>query len=576
MDSAHPGHPLRDFVYLTGGPEIGIRRIDLTDVANPALGIPPDDMFELWSIPGDAEGLFTIRTDPEDSDILYVYGRRNAFVVDRQTLDGGPVSYQKNPSDLNFANAGDAHLVLVDPGAGAVKRESWTLARLSADHVLRVVDFSQDGIGGLDAPDTDDGRFSVGPCDGSALHFASSSVYALTFAGVARWAINGSEVLPAPDSYKPALGHTTEALALAELSNTGTPSDLELLGATAVGGFVSWKIDQDPMSPDYLDPQDALYWAPPPPMPGMEGFWPAAPGYGNDIDVWDNAGEPWVVLDFSSSVDGEIGIGSMRWSDGFWPPQAIKWKDDGSDTPPGWAPIKGNVRDIDVHRNCVAAGANNGFITSRIPMQAVTDHVYTNDIGGLGFNRVMGVAIYSDPADGYPDRLFVSLGDTVQAPSGSPNNRFAFAMYGFDPVNGIVVDASGNPTESPIQVLFDGQPGKPDDFLGAYVGEGQKVSLVKMGSNPLKLRLFSGSNNGVTLDIEYDGSTDLMTPKSVWQNGGYFGPVEVATPYKIPTLSGGFGPSSFAGPGVNYVFRLLVNKNQETFEIVCPPDLPMQ
>jgi hypothetical protein len=119
----------------------------------------------------------------------------------------------------------------------------------------------------------------------------------------------------------------------------------------------------------------------------------------------------------------------------------------------------------------------------------------------------------------------------------------------------------------------------PDDFPGVHVAGGQQIALAKISSNPLKLRLFTGSPNGVTLDIEYDGSTDLMTPKSTWHNGGYFASVGEATPYMVPTLSGGlggFGPSSFGGPGLNYVFRLLVTKHQETFEIVCPPDLPMQ
>jgi hypothetical protein len=242
----------------------------------------------------------------------------------------------------------------------------------------------------------------------------------------------------------------------------------------------------------------------------------------------------------------------------------------------GWA-IEPKIRALYVDRNCVVAGANHGFLLSRIPMQAVTDFVYTDAVGGLAFDRVMGVAIYGDPTDGYPDRLFVSLGDTVDPPGSSdPNNRFAFAMYGFNPVNGTVVDpVTGQPTETPIQVLFDGQPGKPDDFPGVFVEEGEQITLIRVSADPLKLRLFSGSKNGVTLDIEYDGSTDLMTPKSYWHNGGYFGSVAEATPYLVPKPGGGlsgFG-AGFGGPVIDYALKLLVTKHQETIEIVSPPDM---
>jgi hypothetical protein len=591
FNPAHASHQLRDYVYMTGGVEVGIRRIDLTDVIDPLVGIPQDDMFELSIAPGGAvDGLFAVRTDPQDQDLLYVYGRQRAYVVDRPTLDpfhpSGVVSYVRSPqsSDLTFGNDGDAHLVLVDPGAGLVERESWTLADSSADYVLRITNFLQDGMGGLDAPDTQHGEFfSAGPTDGAVADFLHSLAYALTFGGVARWDITaGNELLPAPGSYQPAkvggMSHTTESLELADLADLAippNPPDQELIANTADGGFVSWKIDLNPMSASYLDPLAASYWEPP------SGFWPtddtmpSEPGYGNDIAVWNNEGVKWVILDYSSTADQEFGFGGMRWNDGFWPPQAIRWKDDGSDTPSGWSAIIPKVRDIYIHRNCLVAGANGGFLTSRLPMNKVTDHVYTNDIGGLGFNRVLGVALYTDPDDDYPDRLFVSLGDTGLPPSGQPNNRFAFAMYGFDAQTGTVVDASGNPTESPLQVLFDGQSAKPDDFPGVYVGGGEQVSLVRISANPLKLRLFSGSGNGVTLDIEYNGSTDLMTPRSFWHNGGYTGPVGKTTPYLLPKAGGGsagFGPG-LGGPVVDYELRLVVTKHQETFEIVNPPDM---
>jgi hypothetical protein len=273
----------------------------------------------------------------------------------------------------------------------------------------------------------------------------------------------------------------------------------------------------------------------------------------------------------------------MRWSDKAWSPQSIQWADPGGG-PSGWA-IEAKIRDIDVDGNCVVAGANYGFITSRIPLQAVTDYVYTNNIthpgfAGLGFSRVMGVALYDN-------RLFVSLGDLAEPGGGDPDNRFAFAMYGFKKSTGTVVDINGNPTESPIQVLFDGQeltvdpPTIPptvvvfDDFPGVFIDEGQQIALVPISTDPLKLRLFSGSSNGVTLDIEYDKSTDLMTPKSYWHNGGYFASIAEATPYKVGKPVG--GPSGFGagvgGPVVDFTLHVLVAKSMETFEFVTPPDL---
>jgi hypothetical protein len=541
-------------------------------------------MFELWSTPAEEEGLFAIRPDPQDSNLLYVYGRRNAFVVDRMSLDPlhlVPVLYQKNPSDLNFTNAGDTNLVLVDPGAGSIERESWTLARSTADHVLRITDFTQDGIGGLDAPDTDEGHYSAGPTDGAVASFADSSVYSLTFGGVTRWDISGDEPIPIVDSYQPAtvggLTHTTEDLALADLAGPSGPADKQLIANTADGGFVSWHVN-----PTTHDPEAAVYHAP------LPSYWPPAPGYGNDIDVWDNFGSKWVILDFSSAKTlpslphGKLGIGAMSWSSQAWSPQAIQWADPGGG-PSGWA-IEPNIRDIDVDGHCVVAGANYGFITCRIPLQAVTDYVYTNNLtrpgfAGLGFSRVMGVALYDN-------RLFVSLGD-IGGP-GDPDNRFAFAMYGFNKSTGTVVDINGNPTESPIQVLFDGQgltvdpPTIPptvvvfDDFPGVFIEGGQQIALVKISANPLKLRLFSGSDNGYTVDIEYNGSTDLMTPKSYWHNGGYFAPIAEATPYKVAKPLGGpsgFGPGVGGGPVVDFTVHVLVAKSMETFEFVIPPDL---
>jgi hypothetical protein len=231
------------------------------------------------------------------------------------------------------------------------------------------------------------------------------------------------------------------------------------------------------------------------------------------------------------------------------------------------------------------AGANNGFLVVRLlPFPMVEDHVYTtgDNVDGITFSKVMGVAIHSATTAPGTARIFVSLGDTGNMGTGEPDQRFAIASYALDKSTGKVIDpATGLETDSPIQVLFDGQEiyppvppptgpvYKPDDFPGIFVSSGEQLSLVRLPGTT-KVRLYSGSESGHATEIEWDAATDTMTPLSYWHNGGYFEPVMEVTPYlTIESTPAGFGPT--LGPGLEYTLRLLVTKRSETFEIVKPP-----
>lgn len=539
----------RDLVYFVGGEKIGLTELDVTDVSNPSIGIEEKLSFE------STEPLFRVVADPEapavGRDYLYVFGRHNAYVVDRAKF-GMPPGWVTSASAEFSINgpAGDAHLVLTDTTLGPGRREAWTLGQQSARHLRRVTDFTQDGLGLLDDP-VSDGYYAAGPTDGAVANFFWKDAFLPTFGGVVRWDISGTEPVPVETSYQPAHDtvtqhdYTTEHLELVDLGPAGNPA-WHLIAPCALGNFFAWPLDStthDPLPGAIYEP--AGYWP---------GGWSGVT-YGNDIAMMTHptTGEKYVYVDFSNHPTGNIGIGRYNWSTGSWVAPPLIWTD-----PALPHDITPNVRDLSVEGTWMLAAANGGFLVIDLLTWQVTDHVYTNDVDGLSFGKVMGI-------ERHGDRIFVSLAD--------PTNRFAFAMYHFDAASGHVIDpGTGLQGDVPLQVLFDGSAGKPDDFPGVFLDGGERMSLIQTQADPKQLRLYSGSGNGSLVEIEWDETTDTMTPLSRWHNGGYFAHVGDCNVYKL--LSAKPGGSSLLDPEPSFTLRILVAKAQETFEIVSPPDMP--
>jgi hypothetical protein len=386
--------------------------------------------------------------------------------------------------------------------------------------------------------------------------FGWESAYVLTFGGVVRYDISGTEPVPAgyqpanDDSLLPAdQDFTTEHLKLVNFGTPGIP-EWRLIAATAEGSFFEWPLDAVTH-----DPEEGEVKQPPP------GYWPGGwtgGTYGNDIATLTHPTGKWVLIDYSNTAGVELALGRHNWTTGDWPISpmgvgALKWQDPTPELPN----ITPNIRDLNAEGDkWLLAAANGGFLVVNAVTWVVTDYVYTNAVDGRSFAIVGGI-------EKHGNRIFASLGDAT--------NRFAVAMYAFNPSTGRVVDLLGQPTDAPIQVLFDGIPGKPDDFPGVFINEGEKMSLVQLPGSPKKVRLYSGTGNGHLLEIEWQESTDSMTPLSYWHNGGYFDHVADCNVYMMPTVPP--GGSSF-GPVVDFTLRIVVGKTRETFEIVSPPDMP--
>lgn len=541
-----------DLVYVCGGWKVDLMELDVTGVSDPLAGMKQLGSHPL--LPGDptpGDPLFDVVVDPEapaaGHDFLYLIGRQNVYAVDRGNL-GGTNFVQSTPANLGHNGpAGDAHLMLDDTLLGAARRETWTLGSQNAPFVHNVTDFSQTGGGAVAPPLAPEGYYSAGPADGGVANFNWESVYLPTFGGVVRWDISGPAPLPNPNpgSYRPAKvgaqSYITEHLELVDLGPLGSPS-WHLISSCAQGNFFSWPIDptsHDPLAGAIHDPGGSYY--------------PWAGGYGNDIAVGTDAGtsDKWVYVDHSHGGSDRIGFGRYNWTTGSWSTPPLVWEDA---VPKEIVP---NVRDLSVDGKWMLAAAEGGFLVVDLDTWQVSDQVYTSAMAGLSFTRVTGI----ERSD---DRIFVSLGGP---------DRYGFAMYDFDPMNGRVLDPiTGLPGDTPHQVLLDQAAPGQDDFPGVFLKEGERISLVQTQAVPKRLRLYSGTGNGHLVEIEWDELTDTMTAKSRWHNGGYFEEIADCNVYKIG-IPGGFSSSSF-GPGPAFTLRILVAKTRETFEIVSPPDMP--
>ncbi len=565
-----PGTPPKDLVYVIGGEDVQLTELDVTGVADPGTGIVENPTHYPVTSSDPLDPLYEVVADPEGpglSDYLYIIGRHNVYVVDRANL-GAPGWISSTAVGFGDGPAGDGQLMLADPGGSEpVRREIWSLAKQQARYVFRVTDFTQDG-GALDPPDTSEGYHSAGPTDGAVASFGWSLVYILTFGGVACYDISGS--VPVPVAYQPACDpctgpaqkeFTTELL---ELVNFGTVTSPQwrLIATTANGGFYAWPLDlvtHYPLPGQVYQPA-AGYWP----------DWPQGFSYGNGIATatHQTTGDKWVFMDYSNAAVGGLGtnqfaIGRYNWTVGGWPGMSITWKDPSPGVAPDILPL---AHDITVEGNrWLLVAANGGFLVIDLLApagQAVTDWVYTDNVDGVSFSDVWGT-------EKHGNRIFTSLAD-AEAP-GHPSNRFALAMYAFDATTGHVVDLQGQQTDDPIQVLFDGSAGKPDHFPGVFLNGGEKMSRVQIQAIPTVLRLYSGTGNGHLVEIEWQQSTDAMTPLSYWHNGGYFDHVADCNVYMIPTVPP--GGASF-GPELDFTLRIVVGKTRETFEIVSPPDMP--
>ncbi len=544
----------KDLVYAVGGAEIELTELDFTGVDNPAIGIVENATYSLNPL----DELFSVAADPAapaSSDYLYVIGRHFAYAVDRAHL-GSPGFFKQSSAGFGNGPAGGAQFMLADSGgAGPDTRELWTLAMQQARYVFRVTDFTQDGMAPLEFPDVSEGYYSAGPTDGAVANFTWQSAYTLTFGGVVRHDISGSE--PVPAGYQPAnvLGtekdYTTEHLELVNFGTAGSPQ-WRLIATTAEGSFFAWPLDSTTH-----DPLPGAVYQPPVTIPPYWKAWTGGFIYGNDIATATIDGDKWVFVDLSNACGQgcvqEFGIGRYNWTDAIWAP-AIYWED-----PNPVGKIIPLAADLAVEGNrWLLVGAEGGFFVVDLLTGQVTDDVRTNSIDGLSFQTVAGI-------EKYGNRIFTSLADE--------NHRFAFAMYAFDATTGHVYDPkTGLQSDIPIQTLYDGSDGMPDAFPGAFVNGGERMSLIEMSSSPKKLRLYSGTGNGTLLEIEWQASTDTMTPLSYWHNGGYFDHIASCDVYKI--FSGIPGGASAFGPPLPFTLRIVVGKTRETFEIVSPPDLP--
>jgi hypothetical protein len=546
---------MKDLVYVVGGADVQLTELDVTNVAIAGIGIVEEATYPVNS----ADLLFQIAADPEApgaSDYLYIIGRQYAYVVDRAHI-GSPGSVKSTAAGFGNGPAGDVQFMLADP-TGTPRREIWSLAMQQARYVFRVTDFTQDADPTLEFPDTSEGYHSAGPTDGAVASFGWESVYVLTFGGVVRYDISGS--VPVPAVYQPAcdpcsgLGQkdfVTEHLELVNMGTAGS-TDWRLIAATAEGSFFEWPLDpvtHEPLEGELKHPP-AGYWDVVPPWQGAT--------YGNDIVTWtpQPTGDKWVFIDYSDTGGADLGIGRYNWSTDSWPvlpTKALVWHDP---TPMVLPNITPNIRDLAAEgEKWLLAAANGGFLVVDVLTWQVTDFVYTNAVQGVAFANVQGI-------EKYGNRIFASLGDGT--------NRFALAMYAFDPGTGHVVGPTGGQTDAPIQVLFDGSAGKPDHFPGVFLDGGERMSLIETKANPKELRLYSGTQNGNLLEIGWKASTDTMTPLSYWHNGGYFNSIASCDVYKdYNAIPAGFGPSP-----LTYTLRVVVGKTLETFEIVTPPDMP--
>ena len=538
----------KDLIYVVGGSRAQLHVLDVTDIENtPISASPPLLLFG-------GDNLFAIEADPDaptSSDYLYVVGRNATYVIDRPSLQTTPI-VATTPVGFGNGPAGTP-LFMIDPdGAGVDRREFWTLAMQNATYPFRVTDFTQSPSPGLEAPDASEGYYTAGPTDGAVANFDWDSAYLPTFGGVVRWDLSGADPIPLPDSYQPAedpvtlVDYITEHIFFDDMGPGPVTSGWHVLTGTAGGNFFTWPLDpitRDPLPGREVTPP-ASYWP---------SSWNPNKTYGTDIITADHpiTGTKWVLFDhylrdIGPGELGEIGIGRYNWTSGGWAP-AMTWQDTGTSP----EKITPQVLALAVEDKWLFVAAEGGFLCFDLQNGLCTDEVYVNkgDVCGYAYDQVLGIEAYINGTTG-DSWVFASLG--------GDEHGFALARYAFDSTSGTIVDpVTGNPSDSPVQCLFDGTGG--DDFPGPYVREGGRLSFVELDNDPVELRIYSATQNGNTLEVEFAGGT--LTPLSYWHNGAFSTEIQNCHAYKVMV-------------GTEESIRVVVAKTQETFEVVIPPDMP--
>lgn len=518
--------------YLCAGGSVQhqLKVFDLTSFST--IGFDLHAARDLFVAPG-------VKTELQTIDVVGTHavllGRFHSFAADLPDLTGHDVAAPSSVAS-NGVGHGPARdtLVLKEGLASAPETKVLNVSILNTDYRFKVFDASQLP----EAPQAVEAYYAPGDSDSACYIPEYSAVYCTNFNGIILYDVSQpSQAIPDYGSYVPAVDEQGNIYPIEHMISAYRPWDAtvwHLFGNSAVGGFWHWGINPEPphhpVLMEHVDGKAASAWP---------AAWDPAQCYGQDQEYGtlpDMPSQEIVMVDYYNLATTELAINHYNLFTESWGTPLT--------APPGIYPTPW---DVCLDGEWVFVGAEFGFFAAHLDSAGVlthASHVITDQPGGpvagYSYRQVRGIGRVAD------NRIVVSLAD------GERPNRFALALYAFDPVSGVI-----NPV--PRQVLFDGANSQPDHFPGIYITGGGRLRTFK--PSPAETLVFTGTGSGHLVQVSYQVHSDSLvthSPLRYWHNGSYFS--EIAD-CQI---------SNVAAPGDPPDLRLVLPKWRETFAIVAP------